>query len=212
VSFTRNCGSCHDASDLVASNPIELKNALQEGALYPAHADLDIPDWNESLSTQEQTRLLNFLVAPDGQRLYDTNCSTCHGRSVAFAGDEEQLRALISQGGLHLEMPAWKEKLTANDLDLLAAYVVDPASNPQAQNLFQLELRCLPRQPHSQRDRQAAGSPGHLRRRSARDDAHWGQVLTAEQLDALVSYTICCHRRQRRRSITFRPELHCLPW
>ena len=188
--FTQNCSTCHDASELVASNPIELKNALQEGALYPAHADVEVPDWKETLTAEEQTRLLNFLVAPDGQRLYAVNCSTCHGRAIAFSGDEEQLRSLISQGGLHLEMPSWQEKLSAENLDLLAKYVIDPASAPDAESLFQDNCAAC----HGERIPTAADVT-QARQTIASGGPHetmpiWGQVLTAEQLDALVSYTL----------------------
>ena len=188
--FTQNCGACHEASELVASNPIELRNALQEGPAYPAHADADVPDWKETLDPEKQTRLLNFLVAPDGQRLFDVNCSPCHGRSVGFAGDEAQLLALISQGGLHLEMPAWQEKLTPEDLDSLANYVTDPASAPAAASLFQANCAAC----HGERI-PTASDVIQARQAIAGGGAHetmpiWGQVLTAEQMDALVSYTL----------------------
>jgi mono/diheme cytochrome c family protein len=188
--FTQNCAACHEAAELVSSNPIELKNALQEGAQYPAHADIEIPDWNETLTTEEQTRLLNFLVAPDGQRLYAVNCSTCHGRSVAFAGSEEELRSLISQGGAHLEMPSWQEKLSGENLDLLAAYVVDPAGTPEAVSLFQANCATC----HGERIPTAA-DVAQAREAIATGGAHetmpiWGQVLTSEQMEALVSYTL----------------------
>lgn len=187
--FTQNCATCHGADELVASNPIELKTSLEQGASYSAHADVSVPDWNEALSAEEQTRLLNFLVAPDGQRLYEVNCSSCHGRSVAFTGNEEELRALISQGGLHLEMPAWKEKLTTTDLDLLAAYVVDPASNPQAIPLYEANCATC----HGERIPSAADREG-ARQIISTGGPHetmpiWGQVLTSEQMDALVGYT-----------------------
>src|SRR3990172_9502008 len=106
--FTDQCGSCHEAPELIASDPLELKNALEQGPNYPPHENLDIPQWNEVISQEERTALLNFLVAPDGQRLFVTNCSACHGRSVAFSGSTEELTTVISQGGLHLEMPPWK--------------------------------------------------------------------------------------------------------
>jgi len=188
--FTQNCSACHESSELVASNPIELKKSLQEGSAYPAHAEVEIPDWNEKLGTEEQTRLLNFLVAPDGQRLFEVNCSSCHGRSVAIPGDEEQLRELISQGGLHLEMPAWQEKLSSANLDLLANYVVDPANTPDGAELFRTYCATC----HGDRV-PSATDVAQARQSIATGGAHetmpvWGQVLTAEQLDALVSYTL----------------------
>lgn len=187
--FFENCATCHDAADLVASNPIELKNSLNEGTSYPAHAEADIPNWTEVLTTEEQTRLLNFLVAPDGQRLYEVNCSSCHGRSVSFAGDEEDLRNLISQGGLHLEMPSWQEKLSPESLDLLAEYVVNPGNTPEAESLFQSNCSAC----HGERIPSAADAT-QARLIIAAGGAHetmpiWGDILTSEQLDALVTYT-----------------------
>jgi hypothetical protein len=88
------------------------------------------------LSSEERTALLNFLVAPDGQRLFATNCAACHGRAPAFSGEEDELRTLISQGGLHLEMPPWREMLNDVELDQLSRYVVDPASVSGGQELF----------------------------------------------------------------------------
>ncbi len=49
---------------------------------------------------------------------------------------KDDLRTLISQGGLHLEMPPWKEKLTTDQINALAQYVVDPAGNPSVKTLF----------------------------------------------------------------------------
>ncbi len=133
--FTQNCGSCHAATDLVAINPLELRKALDEGATYSPHLNVTLADWAAVMTAQERTRLLNFLVAPDGARLFAVNCSPCHGESVAFSGSEDDLRTLISQGGLHLEMPPWKEKLTSGQIDALSLYVIDPAGNQSAKDL-----------------------------------------------------------------------------
>ena len=86
--FTDNCGDCHQAPELVAGDPIELKNALDQGPSYAAHIDLDVPVWSEVIDQEQRTALLNFLVAPDGQRLFAINCASCHGQSVAFSGGE----------------------------------------------------------------------------------------------------------------------------
>ena len=45
--------------------------------------------------------------------------AVCHGRAVAVSGDEAALRTLISQGGLHLEMPPWRERLSDTELEIL---------------------------------------------------------------------------------------------
>jgi mono/diheme cytochrome c family protein len=187
--FTQFCGSCHKAPDLVALNPLELKKALDEGAAYAPHANLKVPDWNTVLSADKRTRLLNFLVAPDGARLFATNCSACHGDSVAYAGTESELRTLISQGGLHLEMPPWKEKLTSTQIDSLASYVVDPSWNPSTKTLFDQNCSSchgslIPTASNVDEARQAIASGG-----AHKTMPIWGEILTSEQLDALVLYT-----------------------
>jgi len=187
--FSQNCAACHEAPELVDSDPLELKNALEQGQSYSFHENLDIPQWTETLSKEERTALLNFLVAPDGQRLFAINCAPCHGRSVAFSGEESDLRSIISNGGLHLEMPPWRERLSDTELDTLARYVVDPATVPNGKTLFnQYCSDC-----HGERI-PAAEDVAQARQIIASGGGHetmpvWGDVLTAEQLDALVSYT-----------------------
>ncbi len=187
--FTENCGDCHEASELVAGDHQELKTALDQGPEYPAHADAEVPLWAETLSQEERTSLVNFLIAPDGQRLFQIDCAPCHGQSVAFSGDAEQLRSIIGQGGLHLEMPPWQERLSPSELDTLAFYVVDPTSVSNGQGLFDQHCASchgdrVPLQDefYAARDTIASGG-GH------ETMPVWGEVLTQEQLDALVSYT-----------------------
>jgi mono/diheme cytochrome c family protein len=188
--FTQNCGECHAATELVAINPLELKKALDEGSSYAPHANVTIPDWGTVMTAEERTRLLNFLVAPDGARLFAVNCSPCHGESVAFSGSESELRTLISQGGLHLEMPPWKEKLTTDQINALALYVVDPAGNPSAKALFDQNCAAchgsrIPTAANVEQAQQAISSGG-----AHKTMPIWGQILTPEQLDALVQYTL----------------------
>ncbi len=190
VLYTNNCGSCHPVAQLVASDPLKLKTAIGQGAGFEPHKSQNLPDWSKTLSAEEQTRLLNFLGAPDGQRLFSINCSTCHGKYVAFKGDKNQLKTLISEGGLHKSMPPWREKISDTNIRLLAQYVVDPASAPDGQKLFQDNcLAC-----HGQRV-PTAKTVDEAYKLIANGGAHqtmpiWGSVLTAEQLDALVSYTL----------------------
>jgi mono/diheme cytochrome c family protein len=188
--FAETCGACHEVADLVSGNPIQLNEAIETGSSYPPHEGLDIPEWTSTLDETSQTALLNFMVAPDGQRLYTTNCSPCHGRSVSFSGDEDTLREIISQGGLHLAMPPWQEKLSAVELDTLAAYTVDPNSMPEGENLF--ELYCsschgqrVPSQDNLQQAKQTISSGGPHETMPV-----WGEILTGEQMNALVSFTL----------------------
>lgn len=188
--FFDNCAECHGGPDLIASDPITLRNSLENNTDFVQHADLDLPDWTESISVEGRTALLNFLVAPDGQRLYSLNCSACHGSAVAYSGDEAELRQIISQGGLHLEMPPWRETLSANDLDLLAAYVVDPTSSQTGKSLFdQFCISC-----HGDRVPSAVDFVS-AREIIASGGSHetmpiWGDALTSEQFEALVLFTL----------------------
>jgi len=187
--YVKQCETCHSQMVQAAGNPLELQRVFTEGKDYPSHVDVDIPDWNTTLSSAEQNALLNFLAAPDGQRLFVINCAGCHGQGVAFSGTEDELADLIKQGGQHLSMPAWKGTLSENDLDALAAYVVDPGSYPAGATIFgQHCTAChgdkVPTAPDRESARKIISSGG----------AHvtmpiWGNILTQEQLDALVQYT-----------------------
>lgn len=187
--FNQNCGSCHKVEELVEGSPIDLKSALENGLNFPPHANAEIPDWSSILTLEQRTSLLNFLVAPDGQRLFAINCSTCHGSAVAFAGTDEELRQVISQGGKHLDMPAWKEQVTSAQIDQLARYIVDPSGETQSQALFQQHCGSC----HGQRVPQAASieSAGQIIESGGphRTMPVWGSSLTSEQLDALVAFT-----------------------
>ncbi|MEK6573678.1 MAG: c-type cytochrome, partial [Chloroflexota bacterium] len=181
---------CHELTVLAAGNPVELHRVLDEGPQYPPHQNIDVPNWSEALSTTERNSLLNFLAAPDGQRLFSINCAGCHGRGVAFAGDENELRTLISKGGQHLAMPAWRGTLTEVDLDTLAAYVTDPATTPAGKTLFEQHCSAchgetVPAAPDKESARIIISSGGgHVTM------PVWGDILTPEQLDALVAYTL----------------------
>jgi len=187
--YVKYCETCHDQMIQAVGNPVEVQRVLDEGSNYASHEGLDIPDWNSVLSSQERNALLNFLAAPDGQRLFAINCAGCHGQGVAFSGSEEELRTLIAQGGQHLSMPAWKGTLTENDLTALAAYVVDPGSYPAGETLFDQHCSaCHGEKVPSAPDRESAvkiissGGP-HVTM------PVWGNILTSEQLDALTKYT-----------------------
>ena len=187
--YTNQCETCHIQMVQAVGNPLELQRVFTQGVNYPGHEGVDIPDWNDVISSSERNALLNFLAAPDGQRLFAINCAGCHGQGVAFAGTAEELSFLIQQGGQHLEMPAWKGTLTENDLSALATYVVDPGSYPAGETLFGQHCAAC----HSDRvpiapDRDSAvkiisSGGSHI------DMPIWGDVLTDEQLDALVQYT-----------------------
>jgi mono/diheme cytochrome c family protein len=190
ILFTEHCGACHEAPELIGSNPLELRAALDQGQEYEAHLDLAIPVWSEQISKEESVALLNFIVAPDGQRLFAFNCSPCHGRAIAVTYEEEELRSIISQGGLHLDMPPWQEKLTPAELETLAFYVLDPSATPTGVRLYEQHCTSC----HGERIPRADDFDVALEL-IATGGSHetmpvWGDVLTPAQLDALVSYTL----------------------
>jgi mono/diheme cytochrome c family protein len=188
--FNTNCGSCHKVEDLVGGNPLELKKSINDGLNYSPHASLGAASWSTDLTQDEKTSLLNFLVAPDGQRLFTIYCSPCHGQSIAYSGNETQLRTTISQGGQHLTMPPWQNTLTATQIDTLANYVVDPASVPDGQGLFNQYCSSC----HGERI-PSVQNVDQARTAITNGGAHqtmpiWGDVLTQAQMDALVNYII----------------------
>lgn len=188
--FTQYCGECHETTDLVASDPFELRNAIESGQEFPPHVDLDLPDFTEAMTARERTDLLNFLIAPDGQHLFAVECAPCHGSAVAFSGSVGELRDIIRQGGLHLEMPPWRERLEPEQIDILAQYVVDPESTAEGGQLF--DTYCT--ECHGEQI-PSAENVASAYETIASGGSHqtmpvWGNVLTEEQLDALVEYTL----------------------
>jgi mono/diheme cytochrome c family protein len=192
--YTQNCGGCHKTLVQASGNPQELQRVFDEGSSYPGHRSEFVPNWKLSLSDAELNSLLNFLAAPDGQRLFEVNCSGCHGFGVPFAGTESELRDLISKGGQHVSMPAWHGTLNEADLNTLAAYVTNPTANPAGKTLF--DQHCsgchgdrVPAAPNLETARRVINTGGpHVTM------PVWGNILTPEQLDALVQYTMAASK------------------
>lgn len=192
--YAQYCGECHKSLVQASGNPQELQRVFEEGPNYPPHQNQNVPNWRETLTDAERNALLNFLAAPDGQRLFEINCSGCHGFGVTFTGTESQLRDLISKGGQHLTMPAWQGTLSQADVETLAAYVTDPASNPAGKTLFGQHCSVchgdkVPTAPDIETARKVISSGG----------AHvtmpvWGKILTPEQLNALIQYTLAASK------------------
>jgi mono/diheme cytochrome c family protein len=188
--YTQYCAECHRSMVLASGNPQELQRVFEEGQNYPPHREQKVADWKTVLTDEQRNALLNFLAAPDGQRLFEVNCSGCHGTGVTFKGTESDLRTLISEGGQHLTMPAWKGTLSDTDVEILASYVTDPTTHPAGQVLFgQHCVAChgerVPSAPDMNTARKIINGGG----------AHvtmpvWGKILTPEQLDALVQFTL----------------------
>jgi mono/diheme cytochrome c family protein len=188
--FNQTCAACHTAEELVATESLELKQAIEAGVEYESHAGLEIDDYSVILSSADQAALLNFLVAPDGQRLFTIDCAPCHGQQVDFDGSEAELREIIEQGGQHLEMPPWRDRLSDELIDELAIYVVNPAGNASVDDDFRQNCASchgsrIPIAPDVETARLIIVEGG----------AHetmpvWGEALTDAQLDALVSFTL----------------------
>ncbi len=188
--FNENCGSCHKVDDLVGGNPVNLKNAIEAGRQFAFHTGLPETPWSTNLTAEEKTTLLNFLIAPDGQRLFTIYCSACHGQSVSYSGNKDQLRQTIVKGGQHVTMPAWQNTLDPAQIDTLANYVVDPASAPDGQALFkqycsQCHGEIVPSSPNLDQARQTIAVGGAHQTMPV-----WGEVLTQAQIDALVNYIV----------------------
>jgi mono/diheme cytochrome c family protein len=188
--FTRDCGACHQVDDLVGGKPLDLKHAIDDGLDFQPHSTLESAEWSASLRPEEKTALLNFLIAPDGQRLFSIYCSPCHGQALASPEDEADLRQIIEEGGQHITMPPWQDTLNSEQIELLARFVVDPASAPGGQLLFSQNCFTC----HGERI-PAANDVDQARQLIATGGAHqtmpiWGDVLTQDQVDALVSFII----------------------
>lgn len=187
--FNQTCAECHEAEELVATDSIELESAIESGLAYEPHRDLQVPDWSETLSPSDQTALLNFLVAPDGQRLFTINCAPCHGQAISFTGSQNELEQIIREGGLHLEMPPWRGRMSGPQIDRLAEYVVDPDAHPEVASEFeQFCSSChgdrVPSAPDFQSAQQIIAYGGGHETMPV-----WGDVLTEAQIEALVNYT-----------------------
>ncbi|MHB8778091.1 MAG: c-type cytochrome [Anaerolineales bacterium] len=187
--FTQYCAVCHKQPLAASGNPVELQRVFDEGVNYPPHKSIETANWDTSLTETEINALLNFLAAPDGQRLFVVNCSGCHGQGVGYNGTEEDLAKLIKKGGQHLDMPAWKGTLSEKDMDTLASYVVDPQQTSGGVTLFGQHCASC----HGDKVPKAPDKASALKIISS-GGAHltmpvWGDILTAEQLDALVKYT-----------------------
>jgi len=189
--FNRTCVECHEVTSLVEASPSNLRSALQDGNDFVDHADVTLPPAMGQLSRQDITAVLNFLAAPDGQRLFTANCSSCHGSAVPFDGEIEDLRLIIETGGEHLDMPAMGGILSDEEISLLASYVVSPGSVAgEVQDLFAQNCAAC----HGTRV-PTATSVEVARTAIVTGGGHetmpvWGEILTVEQLDALTAYTL----------------------
>ncbi len=188
--FLDNCRFCHITQDLADVDSPTLRAAIDQGADFPPHARLGLPDYSQKLDSDEQAKLLNFLAAPSGQRLWTQECAACHGVSVAFSGDRAEVESVIREGGGHLEMPAFSAQLSEDAIETLALYVTAPPTAPEGAQLFGRYCTSC----HATRVPLAADL-FTARTIIAAGGAHedmpvWGEIFTDAQIDALVDYVV----------------------
>jgi mono/diheme cytochrome c family protein len=188
--YVANCAECHEIETLVEADALQVREALEEGDDFGPHAGLGLPHWSDVLTADSQAKLLNFLTAPDGQRLWTQECASCHGQSVAYSGGREDLEQVIRDGGGHLEMPSFTGAIPAADIETLAVYVTDPPAAPEGAALFGLYCATchatrVPTATDLDSARQAIALGG-----AHEDMPVWGEIFTDEQVDALVDYVI----------------------
>ncbi len=188
--YVANCAECHEIETLVEADALQVRQALEEGDEFGPHAGLGLPHWGDVLTADSQAKLLNFLTAPDGQRLWTQECASCHGQSVAYSGGREDLEQVIRDGGGHLEMPSFTGAIPAADIETLAVYVTDPPAAPEGAALFGLYCATchatrVPTATDLDSARQAIALGG-----AHEDMPVWGEIFTDEQVDALVDYVI----------------------
>jgi mono/diheme cytochrome c family protein len=191
VLFSQTCSQCHEVTALVESRPVDIRSALETGNEFGPHSDVSLPEAIGTLTRAERTALTNFLAAPDGQRLFALNCSSCHGSAPVFSGSAEELRQIIETGGGHLDMPAMAGVLSEEEITLLAQYVVAPSDAGEAvEDLFDANCSTchgsrIPTSPSVEAARTAIATGGGHETMPV-----WGDLLTTEQLDALTVYAL----------------------
>jgi mono/diheme cytochrome c family protein len=188
--FLANCRFCHNTQDLAEVASPDLRTAIDDGPEFPPHSRLGLPDYSETLTSDQQAKLLNFLAAPSGQRLWTQECSSCHGVSVAFSGGREEVETVIREGGGHLEMPAFSAQLSDEAIETLALYVTAPPSAPEGAALFgrycaSCHATRVPLAPDLFTALEIITLGG-----AHEDMPVWDEIFTDEQIDALVDYVL----------------------
>jgi len=115
--------------------------------------------WSARGRPDQVPQLPGMLIAPqitDGLELYDIACAGCHGFSgeglfaIKLAGQgisQAAARSFIRDGIPELDMPAFGDRLTAEQLDSLAAFVAELGEGPPIPREFLLpspEFICQP--------------------------------------------------------------------
>lgn len=141
-----SCGTCH-------VNPGGGGPRTLRGLLWAAQGrPNDVPDLPGSLISPSVT---------DGLELYDFACAGCHGVSgsgnsaIGLAGQgisKAAARSFIRDGIPELDMPAYGEELTDQQLEALADFVAELSAGPPLPTEYQLpapQFICIPTEPIS---------------------------------------------------------------
>ncbi|MCP4044111.1 MAG: c-type cytochrome [Gammaproteobacteria bacterium] len=98
--YMANCAACHgfDGTPIMAGVPVfskgermeksdaELLKSINNGKQPPAPAP-PMPPWKESLSAEEQQRVLTYVRVMEGDVVFADYCSSCHGSNVPPLSD-----------------------------------------------------------------------------------------------------------------------------
>jgi mono/diheme cytochrome c family protein len=191
--FRQNCTACHELSLEVPGGADELHDIIAAGAKKPPHEGQQVADWGKELNGKQINALVNFVLAPKPRKLYDYYCAGCHGSKLSVAGVKAgDLRKAIERGGKHRAMPAWKGKLTDEQITTLASYIADPSGPAAKKGKALFEERCS--QCHGD-TLPADGSVEALKAIIARGGPHqtmpaWGQILSPDEIGALIDYIL----------------------
>ncbi|MCB0391998.1 MAG: c-type cytochrome [Bdellovibrionales bacterium] len=126
----------------ITSSDIELKQELAEvealrNAAQASEPKMEATDLNALVSDT------NAIAA--GKKQYDLRCAACHGPAggggigpnltddwwIHGKGSIQDIHGIVANGVLDKGMPAWKEMMSASDVNHVSAYVVSlKGTNP----------------------------------------------------------------------------------
>jgi len=153
------CITCHDKaaseSGEVALNPKAI--SYPRAGFTPADLEVDAVSGASPYGVHEREPAVSGLTAQEarGRELFQNNCAFCHApdgtgknwigsflqphprnltaAEFAARSDPARLTAVIREGLPGTSMPAWKDVLSAEDIDAVAAYVWKAFVQPQTQ-------------------------------------------------------------------------------
>lgn len=155
--YMASCVTCHDKaaseSGDVVLNPRSI--SYPRAGFTPADLEVDAVSGASPYGVHEQEPPLDKPSPEEarGRELFQENCAFCHApdgsgknwigsflqphprnlndQSFADAADQARLRTVIAEGLPGTTMPAWKNVLSAQDIDAVAAYVLKAFVQPR---------------------------------------------------------------------------------